>query len=104
MIYSMKCGTCNGESIGETARPLSVRMKERKDSVKKKNLKSALGKHVVDNREHHIDFDHVKVIQVKHHIKNSKHLVEMLTEFVIEEDEVLKSCDVSALFTSVPFK
>ena len=24
---------------------------------------------------HHIDFDHVKVIEMKHHIKNSKHLV-----------------------------
>ena len=28
----------------------------------------------------------------------------MLTESVIEEDEVLTSLDVSALFTSVPFK
>ena len=40
--------------------------------------------------------------KTKHHIKNSKHLFEMLTELVIEEDELLTSFDMSALFTSVP--
>ena len=43
-------------------------------------------------------------MKTKHHIKNCKHLIEMLTELVIEEDEVLTSFDVSALFTSVPCK
>ena len=33
VIYSVKCGTCNGEYVGETARPSSVRMKEHRDSV-----------------------------------------------------------------------
>ena len=38
----------------------------------------------------------------KYHIKNSEHLVRLLTEINLEEDDVFVSYDVTALFTSVP--
>ncbi|XP_013411770.1 uncharacterized protein LOC106174656 [Lingula anatina] len=62
VIYSVKCGTCQGEYIGETGRPLATRMKEHKDSVAKNNWKSALGEHTCKHPGHHIDFDSLKVI------------------------------------------
>ena len=62
MVYSSRCGTCEAEYVGETIRPLATRIKEHKDSVMKKNTKSALGEHVINNPGHDIEFEKVKVI------------------------------------------
>ena len=67
VVYSVKCETCSEEYVGETIRPLSTRMKEHKDSVQKKNLKSALGEHIVNNPSHAIDFEQVKAIDSHSH-------------------------------------
>lgn len=40
--------------------------------------------------------------KTEHHIKNSQHLSEIIKTLHIEDDEILHSYDVSALFTSVP--
>ena len=40
--------------------------------------------------------------KTKHHIKNSQHFAETIQNYRVEEDEELRSYDVSALFTSVP--
>ena len=40
--------------------------------------------------------------KTEHHIKNSQHLAETVKTLRVENDEVLHSYDVSALFTSVP--
>jgi hypothetical protein len=40
--------------------------------------------------------------KTQHHVKNSKHLADELTEVVIEEDEILNSHDVVSLFTNTP--
>ena len=40
--------------------------------------------------------------KTKHHIKLSKHLVDLLKDVKVEEGEVLNSFDISVLFTRVP--
>lgn len=62
VVYSLKCETCDSEYVGETIRPLSTRMKEHRDSVAKRNTKSALGEHIINNPGHNINFEDTKVI------------------------------------------
>ena len=40
--------------------------------------------------------------KTEHHVKNSQHFAETLKSLHVDDDEVLHSYDVSALFTSVP--
>ena len=40
--------------------------------------------------------------KTEHHVKNSKDFAEYVKKLKVEPDEELRSCDVSALFTSVP--
>ena len=48
--------------VGDTGKPLSMRMKEPKSSVLNKNMKSALGKHLLKKTGHKFDFDSVTII------------------------------------------
>ena len=56
MIYEIECLTCHAQYIGETGRPLSVRLNEHIASKKRESLITPLGKH---RREDHggLDFD-----------------------------------------------
>ena len=40
--------------------------------------------------------------QTEHHVKNTKHFATVIKNKTLNEDEILVSYDVSALFTSVP--
>jgi hypothetical protein len=57
VVYKINCSTCNTEYIGKTQRILIHRMKEHS-----KSTKSACFQHIVDNPEHHMDYDNIKVI------------------------------------------
>ena len=41
-------------------------------------------------------------VQTEHHVKNTKHFATVIKNKTVNEDEILVSYDVSALFTSVP--
>ena len=45
VVYSIKCEQCNDEYIGETARPLCLRIKEHLDGKAKQRKSSVLGNH-----------------------------------------------------------
>ena len=47
VVYNVKCDTCDEEYVGETGRQLSMNMKEDKSSVLYKDLKSAMGEHIL---------------------------------------------------------
>ena len=50
-MYSMKCDTCDEKYVGETGRPLSMRLKEHKPSVLNKTMTSEMGEaHTKQNR------------------------------------------------------
>ena len=48
VIYRIECDTCEQEYVGETGSMLSTNTKEYKSSVLNKNIKSALGEHVLN--------------------------------------------------------
>jgi hypothetical protein len=62
VIYKVDCSRCDGFYIGETGRPLNVRIDEHEKSAKEGNLKSALSEHQL-NEGYKIDFESTKVIQ-----------------------------------------
>ena len=54
VVYSVKCGTCGVEYIGETQRALGVRMKEHYDAIRLgRTEKSAIAEHMHSIREGH---------------------------------------------------
>uniref|UniRef100_A0A7I4Z1I4 GIY-YIG domain-containing protein n=1 Tax=Haemonchus contortus TaxID=6289 RepID=A0A7I4Z1I4_HAECO len=50
MVYKITCRDCRDEYIGETARPLHVRVKEHIDGMRRLKESTALGSH--RNRKH----------------------------------------------------
>ena len=57
VVYKINCATCNAEYIGKTERILAHRMKEHT-----KSDKSACYQHTVDNPDHQMDYENIKVI------------------------------------------
>ena len=64
VVYSMKCGTCDNEYVGETQRALGVRKKEHCDAIRLGRVeRSAVAEHVHAALEpHEIDWQSSKVI------------------------------------------
>ena len=63
-IYSVKCGTCESEYVGETLRAVNVRSKEHRDAIRLgQTEKSAIADHVHNQVvPHEIDWNSLKVI------------------------------------------
>jgi hypothetical protein len=57
VVYSLKCTTCGAEYIGKTERILCHRIKEHMN-----NTNSALKQHLEMNKDHHIDFENVEIL------------------------------------------
>ena len=64
VVYSVKCGTCGGEYIGETQRALEVRKKEHCDAIRLgRTEKSAIAEHVHSTLEgHDMDWESLCII------------------------------------------
>ena len=64
VVYSVKCGTCDNEYVGETQRALGVRKKEHCDAIRLGRVeRSAVAEHVPARFEpHEIDWQSLKVI------------------------------------------
>ncbi|MCG8432367.1 MAG: hypothetical protein MJA29_14510, partial [Candidatus Omnitrophica bacterium] len=61
-VYQIKC-SCNNTYIGETGRPLNVRVKEHKQSCQKMDHKSAISEHLMENPTHSIDWENVTILK-----------------------------------------
>ena len=64
VVYSVKCGTCGVEYIGETQRALGVRKKEHYDAIRLgRTEKSAIAEHVQSTLEgHEMDWESLSII------------------------------------------
>ena len=62
VVYSINCSDCPKAYIGETGRPIKVRLKEHIKSPKEGDLKSALSQHQLETG-HKVNFEEVKVEQ-----------------------------------------
>ena len=68
-IYLISCNTCGHEYIGETGRPLYIRIKEHLDGKQKTRLSTPLGAHRA--QKHNGDDFGVKVVILAHEPKTS---------------------------------
>ena len=73
-IYSLKCGTCEDEYVGETLRAIGVRAKEHKDAVSTgDHKKSALAEHVLSYKKpHEINWRSLSVVDKATNMKERK--------------------------------
>ena len=64
VIYTIKCGTCDEEYVGETKRSLATRIKEHQDATRSDQCsKSAVAEHAHEHDiPHNIDWESAKVI------------------------------------------
>ena len=73
-IFSLKCGTCEDEYVGETLRAIGVRAKEHRDAVLTgDHKKSALAEHVLSYEEpHEINWRSLNVVDKAANMKERK--------------------------------
>ena len=73
-IYSLKCGTCEEEYVGETLRAIGVRAKEHRDAVSTgDHKKSALAEHVLSYKKpHEINWRSLSVVDKATNMKERK--------------------------------
>ena len=71
-IYSINCDNCREEYVGETERPLRLRMKEHVDSVEKRDIKSALGKHTAKTGHSQYGWEHTDIIDSDYRLDQRK--------------------------------
>ena len=62
-VYKVDC-SCGITYVGETGRPLSIRIKEHRSSVTKPDQKSAVSQHLENNPNHVIQWDNVQPLCV----------------------------------------
>ena len=58
-VYRVAC-SCDASYIGETGRPLEIRIKEHKKSVENKDQKSAISEHLMGHPDHSMKWDTVE--------------------------------------------
>ena len=73
-IYSLKCGTCEDEYVGETLRAIGVRAKEHRDAVSTgDHKKSALAEHVLSHEKlHEINWRSLNAVDKATNMKEPK--------------------------------
>ncbi|OXA49049.1 hypothetical protein Fcan01_16401 [Folsomia candida] len=60
-IYKISCD-CGSSYIGETSRPMEERIKEHERDLTKKNTKSAIATHIIENNNHRIQTESATLI------------------------------------------
>ena len=76
-VYHVKCD-CGDTYVGETSRPLPVRMKEHQTSVKKQDSKSAISDHIKAHPNHNILWNDINVITCNHSNYKIRKLLEAI--------------------------
>jgi len=76
-IYRVDCDFMH-QYIGETSRPLNVRIKEQSTSVNKLDGKSAIADHIKQNPHHKIQWDKVRTLDLNHSNNTKRKLLEAI--------------------------
>lgn len=61
VVYHIPCKNCESTYIGQTKRPLKVRLKEHQADIKKDNNLFVISRHIIDYN-HDIDWDNTKIL------------------------------------------
>ncbi|XP_048238086.1 uncharacterized protein LOC125372369 [Haliotis rufescens] len=60
-VYHIQCD-CGDSYVGETSRPLPIRIKEHKTSVQKNDSKSTISDHTQTHPDHNIQWNNIKIL------------------------------------------
>ncbi|MCG8430888.1 MAG: GIY-YIG nuclease family protein [Candidatus Omnitrophica bacterium] len=74
-VYKINC-SCSKSYVGETGRPLDVRIKEHLASVKKCDQRSALSQHLLGHSNHKILWDNVQKLSINNNDMDKRKLLE----------------------------
>ena len=66
VVYHIPC-ECGDSYIGETSRPLQIRVKEHKTSVQNRDSKSAISDHIQVNPDHKILWNNLTILETNRH-------------------------------------
>ena len=74
IIYKINCINCDKHYIGQSGRPLKIRIKEHKSAVKRHDIYSFISLHI-DNYGHEFDWDNVEILN-RGNTKNAREFLE----------------------------
>ena len=77
VVYNISCN-CGSNYIGETSRPLNIRIKEHITSTNNGDLKSAVSEHITKFPDHKICWDTVKTLSNNKHDYKQRKLAEAI--------------------------
>ena len=77
VVYNISC-SCGSNYIGETSRPLNIRIKEHKTSTNNKDTKSAISEHITKFPDHTINWEAVKTLNTHKHEYKQRKLAEAI--------------------------
>lgn len=63
-VYQIPCD-CDAEYIGESERSMEIRLTEHERDVRKRNPKSAVASHIMENNSYHIKFDSASLLELE---------------------------------------
>ena len=76
-VYKIDC-SCKKSYIGETGRPLDVRVKEHKVSTMKCDQRSAISEHLSNNPNHTVEWNNVQKLSVNNQDNEKRKLLEAI--------------------------
>ena len=77
VVYKITCA-CGENYIGETARPINIRINEHISSVQKSDGKSAISDHIAQHPDHTIDWKNIKIINKHQDNYKTRKLIEAI--------------------------
>ena len=76
-VYKIDC-SCKNSYIGETGRPLDVRVKEHRASTMKSDQRSAISEHLSNNPDHTIEWNNVQKLSVNNQDNEKRKILEAI--------------------------
>ncbi|CAH8866949.1 unnamed protein product [Trichobilharzia szidati] len=98
-IYKINCMNCNKHYIGQSGRPLRIRIQEHKSAVKRHDMNSLVSMHA-DNYGHQFDWDHVKILNRG----NTKSAREFLEAWYSSENAINKHINIDEVYQLIKSK
>nr|CAH8832216.1 unnamed protein product [Trichobilharzia regenti] len=98
-IYKINCVNCNKHYIGQSGRPLRIRIQEHKSAVKRHDINSLVSIHS-DDHGHQFDWDNVKILNRG----NTKCAREFLEAWYSNENAINKHVNIDEIYQLIRSK
>ncbi|CAH8840608.1 unnamed protein product [Trichobilharzia szidati] len=96
VIYKISCNDCDKHYIGQSGRPLRLRIHEHKLAVKRHDIHYLISLHA-DNHGHQFDWDNVQILD-KGNCKNAR---EFLEAWYSNESAINRHIEIDKIYQSI---